>query len=90
MKLETLGGDDRFIMCHSGHCLEVEGSRRRVWRLLRKMMIVASTIVKNGGGNLDVFWNVGTGFADGYRLLKEESRIMPSLAIGWMDLSFLT
>lgn len=90
MKLETLGGDDRFIMCHSGHYLEVEGSRRRVWRLLRKMMmIVASMKVKNGGGILDVFWNMGTGFADGYRLLKE-SRIMPSLAVGWMDLSFLT
>lgn len=31
----------------------------------------------------------GTGFADRYRILKEKSRIMPSLAIGWMGLSFL-
>lgn len=35
------------------------------------------------------FGKMGTGFADGYRVLKEESRIMPSLATGWMDLSFL-
>lgn len=89
MKLEIIGGDHRFVMCHSGYYLEVERSRRPFRRLLRKMMvIVASKIVKNGG-ILDVFWNTGTGFADRYKMLKEESRIMPNLAIGWIDLSFL-
>lgn len=35
------------------------------------------------------FGKTRTGFADGCRILREESRIMPSLAAGWMDLSFL-
>lgn len=86
MKLEIIGGDHRFVMCHSGYYLEVERSRRPFRRLLRKMMvIVASKIVKNGG-ILDVFWNTGTGFADRYKMLKENYAKFSN----WMDRSVIS
>lgn len=33
-----------------------------------------------------VGFGMGTGFADGYRMLREESRFMSNLATGWMNL----
>lgn len=46
-------------------------------RLLRKaMVIVVAKVVKNAR-ILDVFWNTGTGFGDGCRMLREVLIIMP-------------